>query len=91
MRASPFYFIFACVHTVFSHTQPLRCAQFMYFFQRGSFVSNGERYFVEPANDRKVNSSAHFRKYHLVFRHSAAVGEGVSNAPSTCGVMGKLH
>ncbi|KAJ7351111.1 A disintegrin and metalloproteinase with thrombospondin motif 9 [Desmophyllum pertusum] len=54
---------------------------------RGSFVSNGERYFVEPANDRKVNSSAHFRKYHLVFRHSAAVGEGVSNAPSTCGVM----
>ncbi|XP_078343629.1 A disintegrin and metalloproteinase with thrombospondin motifs 9-like isoform X3 [Oculina patagonica] len=52
---------------------------------RGSFVSNGERYFVGPANDGKMNTSAHFRKFHLIFRHSA-VREGLSNAPSTCGL-----
>lgn len=59
------------------------------FFQRGSFVSNDERYFIEPANDGKMNTSAHFRKFHLLFRQ-ATVREGFSNAPSTCGLVGKL-
>lgn len=61
-----------------------------FFLQRGSFVSNGERYFVEPAKEGKTKENAHFRKFHIVFRHSA-IQDDVSNATSTCGLVGKFH
>ena len=89
--ASSFYHFILGAHVFTNLAWPLRFVQFILFFlQRGSFVSNGVRYFVEPSNDGKMNTSAHFRKFHLVFRHST-VREGFSNAPSTCGLVGKLN
>ena len=57
-------------------------------FQRGSFVSKGERYFVQPADEQKANASTHFRKFHIVFRHPTE-RKGLSDGPSTCGLRGE--
>ena len=58
--------------------------------QHGSFVSSGQRYLIEPAEERNTKIHAHLRKFHIVFRHSA-LEDDVSNAPSTCGLVGKFH
>lgn len=58
--------------------------------QHGSFVSSGQRYLIEPAKERNTKLHAHFRKFHIVFRHSA-LEDDVSNAPSTCGLVGKFR
>ena len=55
-------------------------------FQKGSFVSKGERYFIEPVNRHKKNASANFRKFHIVFRHPSE-REDFNNG-SICGVRG---
>lgn len=52
----------------------------------GSFVSSGQRYLIEPAEERNTEIHAHLRKFHIVFRHSA-LKDDVSNAPSTCGLV----
>nr|XP_058944082.1 A disintegrin and metalloproteinase with thrombospondin motifs 9-like isoform X2 [Pocillopora verrucosa] len=52
----------------------------------GSFVSSGQRYLIEPAEERNTKIHAHLRKFHIVFRHSA-LEDDVSNAPSTCGLV----
>lgn len=72
---------------VFLHLRnlPLFCR----IFQRGSFVSSNERYFVEPVDEQKTNASTNFRKFHIVFRRPTERKDDLSNG-STCGVKGKL-
>ncbi|CAH3156387.1 unnamed protein product, partial [Porites lobata] len=50
---------------------------------RGSFVTSGERYFIEPTKEQDTNASTQFRKFHIIFRHPTE-RNSLSNGLATC-------